>query len=179
MISLVRLTILFPRLQLNSMDLNYSFVNFGSWSIAESNMTIVAGTVTKRLLQTPRLNSFTACLPSLGPILSLILYGEPDPSVRRSRGTAFGPSWTRSQSSAMIQMHGQPISSSESRQNFVPLPDEAYGLSGIEQLHGIASTSSGEPNNHNDRDIEMQTGSRWALEGIEVRTDVTVQLTQK
>ena len=45
-ISVVRLTILFPKIDLNAWDLNNSFINFGSWSIAESNMTIVAGTVT-------------------------------------------------------------------------------------------------------------------------------------
>ena len=153
-------------------------MNFGSWSIAESNMTIVAGTVTESCLQLLELNSVTACLPSLGPILSLLLYGEPDPSVRRSRGVAFGRSWTRNQSSAMIQMHGQPTSSSESRQNFVPLFEEAYGFSGVEQLHATASRASDERKSHDQRDIEMQTGSRRSNKDIEVRTDVTVQLTQ-
>ena len=75
-------------------------------------------------------------------------------------------------------MHEQQTSSSESRQNFVPLPDEAYGFLGTEQLHGTASTGSGGRKGHERRGIEMQTGSRWANKQIQVRTDVTVQLTQ-
>ena len=47
MISVIRLTILFHKIGTNPSDLNNSFIKFGSWSIAESNMTIVAGTVTK------------------------------------------------------------------------------------------------------------------------------------
>ena len=125
-----------------------------------------------------KLNHVTACLPSLGPILSLLLYGEPDPSVRHSRGIIFGRPWTRNQSSAVIPRHGQPTNSSESRQNFVPLFDGAYGFSGVEQLHATASRSSAERKSHDQRDIEMQTGSRRSNKDIEVRTDVTVQLTQ-
>ena len=75
-------------------------------------------------------------------------------------------------------MHGQPTSSSESRQNFVPLFEEAYGFSGIEQLHATASRASDEPKSHDQRDIESQTGSRRSNKDIEVRTDVTVLLTQ-
>lgn len=176
MISIVRLPILLPKLNLSSWDLDYSFVHSVSWSIAESNLTIVAGTPTSQFLQAPKLNSITACLPSLGPILSLILYGEPDPSVRRTRGKAHIRPWTRKRSSAVMQMHGQPTSSSEIRQSFVPLPDEAYGFSGVEQLHGTASTGPDERRDHERRDFEMQSGNRWTNKGIQVRTDVTVQL---
>ena len=42
-ISIVRLTILL-KIDLTSPDLDYNFVGFVSWSIAESNMAIVAGT---------------------------------------------------------------------------------------------------------------------------------------
>ncbi len=42
-ISIVRLTILL-KIDLNSPDVDYNFVGFVSWSIAESNMAIVAGT---------------------------------------------------------------------------------------------------------------------------------------
>ena len=42
-ISIVRLTILL-KIDLDSPDLDYNFVGFVSWSIAESNMAIVAGT---------------------------------------------------------------------------------------------------------------------------------------
>ena len=41
-ISIIRLPLLL-KLDLNSKDLDYNFINFGSWSIAESNMAIVAG----------------------------------------------------------------------------------------------------------------------------------------
>lgn len=174
-ISIVRLPILLPKLNLSSWNLDYSFVHSVTWSIAESNLTIVAGTSTYQFLQTHRLNSFTACLPSLGPILSLILYGEANPSTRHTRGKAHSRPWTRNQSSAVMQMHGQPTSSSEIRQSFVPLSDEAYGFSGMEQLHGTASTGPDERRYHDCRDIEMQSGSRWTNKGIQVRTDVTVQ----
>ena len=76
-------------------------------------------------------------------------------------------------------MHVQPTSSSESRQNFVPLFDGAYGFSGVEQLHATASRASDERKSHDQRDIELQTGSRRSNKDIEVRTDVTVQLTQQ
>lgn len=75
-------------------------------------------------------------------------------------------------------MHGQPTSSSERRQNFVPLFDGAYGFSGVEQLHATASRASDEGKSPDQRDIELQTGSRRSNKDIEVRTDVTVQLTQ-
>ena len=75
-------------------------------------------------------------------------------------------------------MHGQPTSSSESRQNFVPLFEEAYGFSGVEQLHATACRASDERRSHDQRDIELQTGSRRSNKDIEVRTDVTVQSTQ-
>ena len=47
MISVIRLSILFPKIITTVAHLNNSFINFGSWSIAESNMTIVAGTITE------------------------------------------------------------------------------------------------------------------------------------
>ena len=75
-------------------------------------------------------------------------------------------------------MHGQPTSSSENRQNFVPLHDEAHGFSGMEQLHVTASAGSDQRKDRDHRDIEMQTGSRWTDKGIQVRTDVIVQLIQ-
>ena len=75
-------------------------------------------------------------------------------------------------------MHGQPTSSSDSRQNFVSLFEEAYGFSGEEQLYATTSRASHERKSHDQREIESQTGSRRSNEDIEVRTDVTVQSKQ-
>ena len=47
MISVIRLTTLFPKINLEAWDLNNNFITFGSWGIAESNMTMVAGKVTE------------------------------------------------------------------------------------------------------------------------------------
>ncbi|CAD6578263.1 MAG: hypothetical protein ASARMPRED_008661 [Alectoria sarmentosa] len=150
-ISIIRLTIL-----LSQKDLSLAI-----WSIGESNTAIVA-----------------ACLPSLRPILSLILYGEPSVSMRGSRGTVFGRFWTRIRPVAVTQTHGQPTSPSNNQHNFMPLPDEAYGFSGIEPLHGTAVLCSGERQTHDHEDIEMQTGGRWAKGGIQVRSDVIISSTQ-
>lgn len=49
-ISIVRLPILLPKLNLSSWNLDYSFVHSVSWSIAESNLTIVAGKPTSLFL---------------------------------------------------------------------------------------------------------------------------------
>lgn len=159
-ISIVRLTII-VKLDTISLDVDYNSASLVSWSLAESNMAIVA-----------------ACLPSLRPILSLIISGEPDPPVRGSRGKAYGRSWTRGQPSAIFQPLGQPTSPSDSQRNFMSLSDAAYGFSGIQQLHGIAGTDSRGRKINDQEDIEMQTASRRARDGIEVRTDVTVQSTK-
>lgn len=142
-------------------------------------MAIVAGT--KNIIFTllrKELNSTAACLPSLRPILSLILYGEPNPSARSSKGAAFSRPWTRSQHSATVPTHGKPTSVSESQHNFIPLSDEAFGFSGTGQTQGTAVTSLGERKIRDDGDIEMQTGGRRGKSGIQVRSDVTVQSTQ-
>lgn len=61
----------------------------------------------------------------------------------------------------------------------MPLPDEAYGFSDIEQLHRIDIASSGERRSHDHEDIETQTGGLQAENGIQVQSDVIVQFTQK
>lgn len=159
-ISIIRITLLLE-LDLHSSELG-PIIKMSIWSIGESNLAIVA-----------------ACLPSLRPIQSLILYGEPSPSVRATRRKVFSRFWTRIQPSAVVQAQGQPTSPSDSQQNFMPLPDEAYGFSDIEQVHGTAITSSGKRGTHDDEDIEMQTGGLRAKNGIQVRSDVTVRSIQK
>lgn len=195
MISIVRLTILL-KIDLNSPDLDYNFVGFVSWSIAESNMAIVAGTTHlypcahyyKGWMQLTS-SIMTACLPSLRPILSLILYGDPNPSVRNSKenkgfSNSTSRSWTqRSEPSAIAQNHGQPTtrSASDSQHNLVPLqlPDEAFGFSGLKHAHGTAVAGLGERKMlEDDDDIEMQTGGLRAECGIQVRSDVTVLSTR-
>ena len=57
----------------------------------------------------------------------------------------------------------------------MPLPDEAYGFSGIKQMHGTVFTGLGERRFNDGEDIEMQTGGRRAKGGIQVRSDVTVE----
>lgn len=168
MISIIRLAIL----------LSHHDLNLAIWSIGESNMAIVAGANLVFFPRTLELNITTACLPSLRPILSLILPGEPSVSMRGSRGTVFGRFWTRIQPSTVIPTHRQPTSPSNNQHNFIPLPDEAYGFSGIEPLHGTAVLCSGERPTHDHEDIEMQTGGRWAKGGIQVRSDVIVSSTQ-
>ena len=41
------MTVLFPKIDQNGWNLSNPFINFASWSIAESNMTMVAGKVTE------------------------------------------------------------------------------------------------------------------------------------
>lgn len=149
------------------------------WTIGESNLAIVGGEILILSLRKLELNLVKACLPSLRPIQYLILYGELSPSVRATRSKVFSRFWTRIQPSAVVQTQGQPTSPSDSQQNFMPLPDEAYGFSDIEQVHGTAITSSGKRGTHDDEDIEMQTGGLRAKNGIQVRSDVTVRSIQK
>lgn len=176
MISIIRLTILL-KIDLNSPDLDYNYVDLSSWSIAESNMAIVAGAILITFLQKPELNVVTACLPSLRPILSLILYGEPRPSARGTRGKMFSRSWTRSQPSAVVQPHEQSKSMSESRQDFILLPDKAYDFTGIDALFGTTVRAPGDRKVRDQEDLEMQTGSPRAKSGIKVQSEVTVQST--
>lgn len=122
-----------------------------------------------------KLSSVTACLPSLRPILSLILYGDPNPSARGTKDNAPSRSWTRIQPSPAGQSHGQPTSVSDSQHSFSPLPDETFGFSGTKQPHGTSITSLGEPKINDGEDIEMQIGGRRAKSGIHVRSDVTVK----
>ena len=149
------------------------------WSIGEANLAIVAGAILMFSIQKSMLNLVPACLPSLRPILSLILHGEPNPSARGTRRKGFSRTWTRIRPSAGFQTHGRPTSASDNHRNYTPLPDEAYGFSEKVHLHGNASTSSEAPRTREREDIEMQTGGRWLNVGIQVRSDVTAQPTQK
>ena len=167
MISAIRLAIILER-----------GLNWRSWSLGQSNMAIVAGRKPICFSQTLELNWVIACLPSLRPVLSLILHGEPNPSLRDTRRKSFSRAWTRSHSSAAVQSRGQRTTASESQHTFVPLPDEALGFSATEQVHGIAVTSSGDRNAHQHEDIEMQEGDRRAKVDIQVRSDVIVQSMQ-
>ncbi|KAL9131220.1 MAG: hypothetical protein Q9175_006820 [Cornicularia normoerica] len=176
-ISIIRLTILL-KIDLNSPDLDYNYVDLSSWSIGESNMAIVAGAILISFLQKLELNVVTACLPSLRPILSLILYGEPRPSARGARGKMFSRSWPRSQPSAVVQPHEQSKSMSESRQDFIiPLPHEPCDFTSIDALFGTTVRAPGDRKVRDEEDLEMQTGSPRAKSGIKVQSDVTVQST--
>lgn len=142
-------------------------------------MAIIAGAMLIFSSQMLELNITAACLPSLRPILSLILYGEPSVSTRGSRGTVFRRFWTRIQPSAVVQTHGQPTNVNENQRNFIPLSDEASGFSGVEQFHGTSMISSGGREIRDHEDIEMRTGDRCPKSGIQVRSDVIVYSTQE
>ncbi|CAD6588420.1 MAG: hypothetical protein ASARMPREDX12_003322 [Alectoria sarmentosa] len=157
-ISIIRITILF-KLDVSSLNLIIDFVGFVSWGIAESNMAIVA-----------------ACLPSLRPILSLILYGEPNPSIQGPKGSGLGRSWTRIQPSVAAKPHhGQSTSAGDGLQRFSSPRDNGCGFSGEEQFHGNTLTYTRDRETHEHEDIEMQMGRHQLKSGIHVRSDVTVQ----
>ena len=142
-----------------------------------------------------RLNNslLTACLPSLRPILSLVLYGDANPSARGSKDSkpfntststsaSSSRSWTkRNQPSAVAAQPNlrQPTTSSasDSQHNLVSFPDEAYGFSGTKHVHGTAVAGLGGRRvneNDDDGDIEMQVGGQRRERGVKLRSDVTV-----
>lgn len=151
-ISIVRLTTLVS-VDLKSPDLDYNFAYVGVWTSTENNMAIVS-----------------ACLPSLRPVLSFFIYGDPNPSA--SKGYAFGRAWVGHQRSAGAQGHGDPSSETNSHHEFFTLPGETSAIPGIDQYQATAIAGKRGKNDHED--IEMQPSYGLAGNEINVRNDVNV-----
>ncbi|KAM0799876.1 hypothetical protein BDR22DRAFT_889848 [Usnea florida] len=137
-------------------DQEYNPVPMAIWLVTEFNMAIVS-----------------ACLPSLRPILSLIIYGDPKPAVRYSLGKTLARPWIQGQQHQTLQvpLEESPRASS-SRLRFSPLSDEAYGFVDIEQLSAIAVVGNFRLNG--DEDVE-----RGFQGAVDVRRDLDVELGQK
>lgn len=117
-----------------------------------------------------------ACLPSLRPILSLILYGEPNPIERSFRDIGLGRSWTRIHPSAAVHPHhGQPKITDDSLPNVAPPCDETLSFPGIEHYQRTALGDREDPTAHEHEDMEMQIRHHQLASEIQVRTDVSVQ----
>ena len=115
-----------------------------------------------------------ACLPSLRPVLSLFIYGDPNPSA--SKAPAFGRAWVGHQRSATTQGHGDPSSETNIHHQYLTLPDETSGISGIDQSQATAIVGRKSVPDHED--IEMQTSHGLPGTEINVRRDVRVKSAQ-
>lgn len=137
-------------------DGEYDPVPIAIWNVAEFNMAIVS-----------------ACLPSLRPILSLMIYGDPKPAVRYSLGKTLARPWTQGQQAQAPQAPlGDSPSASSNRLRFSPLSDEAYGFVGIEQMSAVAVV--GKVRLNGEEDVEM------GVQGtVGVRRDLDVEWGQK
>ena len=173
MISIVRLIILL-KLNHESPDLDYDYVSLSSWSIAESNMAIVAGGMPMSSLPKLLLKVVTACLPSLRPLFPRHPRNEPQTLTRSTSGKNFSRSWQSVQSPMMAQPHEKSTTVSENQRGFIRLPDKAYGCKETVERCGVAIWSLGDQDSR-DEDLERQRGRRGTREGIEVKSEVVMQ----
>lgn len=158
-ISIVRLTTLIS-VDLKSPDLDYNFAYVGIWTSTEGNIAIVS-----------------ACLPSLRPVLSLFIYGDPNPSAPKA--SASGRAWVGHQRSAGTQGHGDTSSETNSHHNFLTLPDETIGILSPDQYQPYQATAiTGKMSVNEHEDIEMQPSYGLAGNEINVRNDVNVKWAQ-
>ncbi|CAD6580946.1 MAG: hypothetical protein ASARMPREDX12_000311 [Alectoria sarmentosa] len=153
-ISIVRLTTI-VHVDLKSPDLDFNFAYGGIWTTIESNIAIVS-----------------ACLPSLRPILCLIIYNDPNPSAWGRKGHGSGRGLKPSPPSASIQSHGGSPGEMNSHHKFIVLSDETHGLSDAGQIP--ARLPSGKKDVHCHDDIEMLPSRTPAVGEINVRSDVDV-----
>lgn len=108
---------------LKSPDLDWNFAYVGIWTEAESNMAIFAGVSAILSISISRLTR-AACLPSLRPILLLILTGKPNSSHNYASGSSqkkdnrasYGP-----------RLFGNISSHTENKSLFVQLSEPVHG----------------------------------------------------
>ena len=116
-----------------------------------------------------------ACLPSLRPILSLLLTGSAVPSTRATSQQYINSRDSRGKRKAFGSSHQYTDQSSitDSQHNFVPISDTTQPYSGTTESYAthIASKRDISP-----EDIEMQNSSQSGG-GIKVRSDVAVKWT--
>ena len=115
-----------------------------------------------------------ACLPSLRPILSLLLTGSPLPS---SRGTSnqyivSRDSRGKKNISGNSRQFSDQSSITDSQHNFVPISDKSQTYSGV-AADSYATYIAGR-RDRSSEDIEMQNASEPSG-GIKVRSDVAVK----
>ena len=171
MISIVRLIILL-KLNHESPDIEYNYVSLSSWSIAESNMAIVAGVMLMSSLPKLLLKVVTACLPSLRPLFPRHPRIESQPVTRSTSSKNFSRCF---QTPVMTQPHEKSTTVSENQHGFIRLPDEAYGCTKKVERYGAAIWSPEDQDARDEEDLEMQRGSRRTREGIKVTSEVVMQ----
>lgn len=161
-ISILRLVIL-VRLDLKSPDIDWNFAFVGVWTATEGNMAIVC-----------------ACLPSLRPILSMIMTGSPNLShyLKNHSGGRYTPSLfakraKKSQNSTSYGSQGDAIGANESQRGFVHLPGEPAQS---KAFAARAEATSLPLESGFGEDIEMQ-GVTKTNTGIHVRNDMSVDYT--
>ncbi|KAL9614954.1 MAG: hypothetical protein Q9167_000596 [Letrouitia subvulpina] len=146
-ISIVRLSTLVS-VDLKSLDLDWNFALVGVWTLTESNMAIVS-----------------ACLPSLKPILSLLVTGSAKPSYGSSHGYSYNKGDFSSSSRSRSRGDASGGDETESRHNFVHLAGEP-GKSPHDRSNSSTVISGG-----HDEVLQLKNmGS--TTHGIEVRNEV-------
>ena len=174
MISIVRLVILL-KLNHESPDLDYDNVSLSSWSIAESNMAIVAGVVLVVLLERLKLIQVTACLPSLRPFLYHIFHSQSRPLARSPSDNTFSRSEIRHNPLAIVQSHQRSTSISESQRELRDSLDDEKDFTGMKPTYEATIRSEKDRNSRDSEDPEMQRHSTR----IHLRLDMDVTYEQK
>ena len=117
----------------------------------------------------------TACLPSLRPILSLIVTGSPnqDHYVKNNSDKRYASNLfaKKSQNTNSYGSHGDSANGNDSQRGFVPLSEELTPSKTFAATAEPRPFSS--PEADSGRDIEMQ-GFRDGYKGIRVRNDMNV-----
>ncbi|KAM0800313.1 hypothetical protein BDR22DRAFT_852571 [Usnea florida] len=158
-ISIIRLVILLqPNSKCTDVDFDYNYVSLSGWSIAESNMAIVA-----------------ACLPSLRPLFSHIFHSQSRPSARSPSDDTFSRSEIRRNPSAMVQSHQRSTSVSESQQDLRDSTDDVQDFSGMKSSCEATIRTQKDRNSRDSEDLEMQRDSKR----IHLTHDVDVTFEQK
>ena len=138
-------------------------------------MAIVAGVMPMSSLPKLVLTVVTACLPSLRPLFPRHPRIEPQSVTRSTSSKNFSRVWQSVQPPVMAQPYEKSTTVSEEQNGFIRLPDEVYRCTeNVEQI-GTAIWSPGDQDARNNKDLEMQRGSRRTREGIKVKSEVVVQ----
>ncbi|KAL8747123.1 MAG: hypothetical protein Q9190_000946 [Brigantiaea leucoxantha] len=157
LISIVRLSTL-VNVDLHSLDLDWNFTYVGVWTITESNMAIVS-----------------ACLPSLKPILSLLVTGSPNPSSYGSSKRSYSSKGIGLSSTSRSRSRGNTFNEDdrEDRHTFVHLYGEPEDCSrGRANSSTIISGGPGLPNHGQPTELKGTAHDR--INAISVQKDVNV-----
>ena len=157
-VSIARFTFII-NLDLHSPDITWNFVNVQIWTGVESHIAITCGKTIVQLCLDVLLTWYQACLPSLRPILNLLLFGSVERSHRRrqskpssSEGSKARYLWnTPSKARTTGPKHGPVAIAGEEERGFIRLEDQMPNKS----YQGVVPSTHGGPDH--DSAIHVRT----------------------